>query len=192
ALKHAELVLYMNTSLNQGHFHGRGKNTLLLPVLARDEEPQPSTQESMFNFVRLSDGGLTRYPGPRSEVSLIADIAEKILPDSPIPWGEMKRTGKIREMIGAVVPGFEKMKTIDQTREEFHIGGRVLHQPRFPTEDGKARFKVCELPPPPPDRSQEKTRFRLMTVRSEGQFNTVVYDLFDRYRGTRTRNVVLM
>lgn len=31
-----------------------------------------------------------------------------------------------------------------------------------------------------------------MTVRSEGQFNTVVYDLDDKYRGVKTRNAVLM
>ena len=31
-----------------------------------------------------------------------------------------------------------------------------------------------------------------MTVRSEGQFNTVVYDTEDRYHGISERNVVLM
>ena len=31
-----------------------------------------------------------------------------------------------------------------------------------------------------------------MTVRSEGQFNTVVYELQDRYRGILSRDVVLM
>ena len=35
-------------------------------------------------------------------------------------------------------------------------------------------------------------KFKLMTVRSEGQFNTVVYDLQDRYRGIGSRDVVLM
>ena len=31
-----------------------------------------------------------------------------------------------------------------------------------------------------------------MTIRSEGQFNTVVYETDDRYRGISSRNVVLM
>jgi anaerobic selenocysteine-containing dehydrogenase len=31
-----------------------------------------------------------------------------------------------------------------------------------------------------------------MTIRSEGQFNTVVYDNEDRYRGIKSRNVILM
>ena len=34
--------------------------------------------------------------------------------------------------------------------------------------------------------------FRLMTLRSEGQFNTVVYDEEDLYRGTTRRDVVMM
>ena len=34
--------------------------------------------------------------------------------------------------------------------------------------------------------------FTLMTIRSEGQFNTVVYDNEDRYRGIKGRNVILM
>ena len=37
-----------------------------------------------------------------------------------------------------------------------------------------------------------KNQFLLTTVRSEGQFNTVVYDQFDRYRGVGSRNVVFM
>ena len=31
-----------------------------------------------------------------------------------------------------------------------------------------------------------------MTVRSEGQFNTVVYDKEDRYRGVKSRDVIFM
>jgi len=30
------------------------------PIAARDEEHQKTTQESMFNFVRMSDGGIVR------------------------------------------------------------------------------------------------------------------------------------
>ncbi len=72
ALGKLELVTYLNTTLNTGHAWGRGKETLILPVLARDEEPQPTTQESMFNFVRLSDGGPARLQGPRCEADIIA------------------------------------------------------------------------------------------------------------------------
>ena len=191
ALGQVDFVLYMNTTLNQGHFRGRGQTTLLLPVLARDEEPDRTTQESMFNFIRLSEGGKLRHEGPRSEGNIIAEIIARVFEGSPIPWKELNKNGSIRELIGEIVPGFEKIKTIDQTRDEFHINGRILHTPQFPTADGRASFTSCPLPHL---RSEEKgnRHFKLMTVRSEGQFNTVVYDQEDRYRGVGSRDVLFM
>ncbi|MCH8311386.1 MAG: FdhF/YdeP family oxidoreductase [Nitrospinae bacterium] len=191
ALSKIDFVLYMNTTLNQGHILGRGKTTLILPVLARDEEPQPTTQESMFSYIRMSDGGKPRHIGPRSEVSVIAEIAEKLLPPQPIPWKELREHENIRKMIGSIVPGFEKMLTIDESKKEFHIDGRTLHSQQFPTANGKAKFQVCPLPDIS-NGTSAKNNFTLMTVRSEGQFNTVVYELQDRYRGIRSRDVVLM
>ena len=74
--------------------------TIILPVLARDEEPQPTTQESMFNYVRLSDGGRPRHPGPRSETSIIADVALGVLGrDGLFDWRLMKEHASIRQAI---------------------------------------------------------------------------------------------
>ena len=60
-------VAYMSTTLNTGHAWGTGKETVILPVAVRDEEEQPTTQESMFSYVRLSEGGKPRHPNTRSE-----------------------------------------------------------------------------------------------------------------------------
>ncbi|MCA9296347.1 MAG: molybdopterin-dependent oxidoreductase, partial [Phycisphaerales bacterium] len=49
ALRAIDTVVYLSTTLNTGHVAGRGRETIILPVLARDEEPQKTTQESMFN-----------------------------------------------------------------------------------------------------------------------------------------------
>ncbi|MBC8286970.1 MAG: FdhF/YdeP family oxidoreductase [Nitrospinae bacterium] len=189
ALAKIGFSLFLNTTLNQGHFLGHGRTSVILPVLARDEEPEPTTQESMFSFIRLSDGGPKRYSGPRSEVKIIAEIARRVLGDSELPWESMSHTGNIREIISSIIPGFELLKNIDQTGKEFHIDGRVLHTPRFSLSDGKAIFKVCPIPAV---RRTKENSFILMTIRSEGQFNTVVYEPDDRYRGVSSRNVVLM
>ena len=189
ALAKIGFSLFLNTTLNQGHFLGRGQTSLILPVVARDEEPEPTTQESMFSYIRLSDGGLQRYSGPRSEVKIIAEIAQRVLEDSPLPWKSLSETGNIREIIGAIIPGFEQLKNIDRTGKEFHIDGRILHAPNFPSPEGKASFKVCPIPAV---RGNKENSFILMTVRSEGQFNTVVYEPDDRYRGVSSRNVVLI
>ncbi len=191
ALSKIDFTLYMNTTLNQSHFLGRGKTSLILPVLARDEEPEPTTQESMFSYVRMSDGGPARHKGPRSEASIIVETAERVAPDVSIPWSDFKSAAGVRKTIGAIIPGFEKLKDMDKSREEFHIAGRILHQPQFPTANGKAKFKVCPTACFKNEK-REANQFKLMTVRSEGQFNTVVYETEDKYRGIQARNVVLM
>lgn len=190
ALGKLQMLVTLSTTLNTGHAHALADETLILPVLARDEEPQPTTQESMFNLVRLSDGGPSRLPGPRSEIQIIAEIGGRLVGDTPaIRWKDMEQTRTIREWIGRVVPGYSAIAEIDQTRREFHIPGRTYHQPKFGTPDGRAVMQRYDLPDLV---GSAAGQMRLMTVRSEGQFNTVVYEEEDLYRGQERRDLVLM
>ena len=182
-----DTVVYLSTSLNTGHAWGTGgEETIILPVLARDEEPEPSTQESMFSYIRLSDGGTPRHVGPRAEVEIIADLATRVLGEGgPVNWREMSHTSTIRTAIAAIVPGLEQIAEIDRTKKEFSIPGRALDRPGFPTADGRATLVVHDLPPAPEG-------LTLMTIRSEGQFNTVVYEEEDLYRNQTRRDIVLI
>lgn len=233
ALGSCELVVYLNTTLNTGHAWGRGRETIVLPVLARDEEPQATTQESMFNYVRLSDGGPSRHAdveggGPRGETDLIVSIAERVLatradgivaagaarsragatndgdraaePRTGLAprttaaagsigdWGRFRSHAEIRAAIARVIPGYEPIGEIDRTRREFQIPGRTFHAPTFATPNGRARFAAVAPHEPPAARGE----LVLMTIRSEGQFNTVVYEDEDIYRGVDRRDVILM
>lgn len=196
SLRRIGMTVFLSTTLNTGHVHGRGRESIILPVLARDEEPQPTTQESMFNFVRLSDGGRARLDGPRSEVQVIAALARRALAGRPqfsagsaLDFDSMERHGSIREAIAAVIPGYQAIGSIDQTRREFHIDGRVFHEPKFATPTGRAHLHAVPIPAHDPLGGRT---FRLMTVRSEGQFNTVVYEEEDSYRGQERRDVILL
>ncbi len=189
ALSKIDTTVYLSTTLNTGHAYGRGRETIILPVLARDEEPQKTTQESMFSYVRLSDGGQAGCEGPRSEVSIIASVARSLLGDDvAVDWAEMEKHQTIRRMIAKVVPGYEKLDDIDRTKEEFQIDGRTFHTPSFPTPSGKATFS----PHPIPELRGGSDELRLMTVRSEGQFNTVVYEEEDIYRGQERRDIIML
>ena len=189
ALGELELLVYLNTTLNTGHAHGLARETIILPVLARDEEPQSTTQESMFNYIRLSDGGPARHVGPKSEIEVISTIASGVLGNSgPIDWETMRNTNRIREAIAKVVPGFAQIKDIGETKKEFQLDGRTFHTPHFPTENGKAQLRVHSLP----ELVGGPDELRLMTIRSEGQFNTVVYEDYDLYRGIEGRFVILL
>jgi molybdopterin-dependent oxidoreductase alpha subunit len=189
SLSNLEMLVTMSTTLNTGHAHALAEETIILPVLPRDEEPQATTQESMFNYVRMSDGGKPRHEGPLSEVEVIASIAERVLGTTPIDFAQMRDTSRIREAIAKVVPGFEKLAEMNTTKEEFQIGNRTFHTPTFPTPNGRGQIHIHSLPDLTGD---SKTQLRLMTLRSEGQFNTVVYEEEDLYRGIDRRDVILL
>jgi len=189
AMRKIGTTVSITTKLNEGHIHGRGRTCLILPALARDEERQCTTQESMFNFVRLSDGGAAATSEEmRPEVEIIATLAGKVLPPGPVDFGRLRDHAAIRAAIAAVVPGYEAIGAIDRTRTEFQIAGRTRHAPEFATASGKARASVTPVPEFP----LQAGEFRLMTLRSEGQFNTVVYEDEDIYRGNERRDVVMM
>ena len=81
------------------------------------------------------------------------------------------------------------MKQLEESREEFHVPGRAVENYHFPTPSGRAKFHAIRLPSPP---ALKDRQLRLMTVRSEGQFNAVVYDEEDIYRRQERRDVILM
>jgi molybdopterin-dependent oxidoreductase alpha subunit len=188
AISKLKQICYLSTTLNTGHAWGRAEETIILPVLPRDEEPQPTTQESMFSYVRLSEGGIKRHEGPRSEVSILAEFGRRLFgSDGPIDWAKLQSHAAVRQLIAELIPGYEGAGTIGETKKEFHVGGRALYERKFPTPSGKAKFHAVGLPEPP-----EGGELRLMTIRSEGQFNTVVYDEYDVYRGQERRDIILM
>ncbi len=190
ALSQIGMTIFLSTTLNTGHIHGRGKQSLILPVLARDEEPQSTTQESMFNFVRLSEGGKRRHDGPLAEVTVISNIARRVLGDShPANFAGLEDHTAIRSFIADTIPGYGQIKDVDRTKQEFPVAGRLIHTPAFPTANGKAKFYAVAVPPL---KGGGAGQLRLMTIRSEGQFNTVVYDEEDIYRGQERRDVILL
>ena len=190
ALENLDLMVMLSTTLNTGHANGLAKETIVLPVLARDEEPEATTQESMFNYVRVSDGGPRRLPGPRSEVQVIAELGRRLFGDvkTPIDWKDMEKTNTIRHWIARVVPGYGEIDGVDKSKKEFQIEGRTFHTAKFKTSSGKANLVSHHIPP----LAGSENQLRMMTVRSEGQFNTVVYEDYDLYRNQDRRDVVLM
>lgn len=188
ALSRIGFKLYLTTTLNRGHVHGLGDGeAMILPVTARDEEWQPTTQESMFNYVRLSDGGIRRLDNVRPETFILTEIARRLLPASSIDFDAFQQHRTIREAIARIVPGMEDLADIDVAKREFHVRGRLLHTPHFNTPDGKAHFVTRPLPP-----HESAGSLLLTTVRSEGQFNTIIYERNDAYRGGADRWTVMM
>lgn len=190
ALDRIDFKLFLTTTLNHGHVHGADRGeSLVLPVTARDEEWEPTTQESMFNYIRLSDGGIGRLDTVWPETVILTRLAEQVVPGCGLDFSRFRVHRNTREAIAAIVPGLEQLRDIDHSHNEFHIAGRLLHEPRFNTADGRARFAVHASPR---SGSADGYPYTLMTVRSEGQFNTIVYEEEDSYRSTDDRWSVLV
>ena len=194
AMDNIDFKLFLTTTLNTGHVHAcDNSESLVLPVMARDEEEQSTTQESMFNYVRLSDGGIKRIAQARSEVSILVDIFSQVLQDQPrageLDIASFASHKTIREAISATVPGLEELKSIDVAKREFHITNRLKHSPTFNTASGKAQF-ICHALEQ--KTNGERHAFTLMSVRSEGQFNSIIYEEKDSYRNVDQRWSVMM
>ena len=195
ALDKVSFKLYLTTTLNQGHLYGIENEALVLPVCARDEENQSTTQESMFNFVRLSDGGINRLDNVRSEVSILSALGQglidKGLPaDKPFSFEAFGSHEKIRDAIAKTVPGMEDLKDIGVAKEEFYVRNRLIHTPHFNTDNERARFQIHAIPQPKD--VSNKYPFLLASIRSEGQFNSIIYEENDTYRYNAGRDAVLM
>jgi anaerobic selenocysteine-containing dehydrogenase len=154
--------------------------------------------------VRLNDEGKSHLQPSNadltSEIELITEIAHRLHSETPINWRKLQDTDYIRELISKTIPGYEKIATIDQTKQEFLIEGRILEEPKFPTSDGKAQMFVTPLPQlslPTKvafgvSEHQPGIVLILGTGRSYGQHNTVVYRSEDKYRGMPHRECILM
>lgn len=188
ALNQIPFKVFLNTTLNEGHLKGTDAEVLILPVLARDEENQATTQESMFNYVRMSDGGISRIKNALSEVEIIATIASKVIGKEKLDFSQFLNHKTIRQTIAEIIPGFKKLADLDETKEEFQIGGRTFHSSKFNTNSGKAKFVFNPLP----ENEAVNGSLSLMSVRSEGQFNSIVYEEGDVWRGMKHREILLM
>ncbi|PZV13675.1 MAG: oxidoreductase [Leptolyngbya sp.] len=186
ALGNIDTIIYLATKPNQGHFHGLARqNTIIVPVFARFENPHKTTVESGNNFVRLNSPGKTHLKGADlvSEVDFLAELAHRLHGDQPIDWRRLHDTRYVRQLIAQTIPGYEKIGEIDDTNTEFTIGGRIFLEPKFPTPSGKAEMQPTPLP---------NLVLALITGRSYGQHNTVVYKEADEYRGMPHRQCILM
>lgn len=190
ALAAIPFKVQISSSLNASHVHGIGEESLVLPIRVRDEERQATSQESMFNYVRLSDGGFERIDGLLSEVALISHIAAGVIDPQTLDFEPFQQHREIRKAIAKIIPGYSAIADMDATKTEFHVAGRHLDTPVFATANGRARLCIPQSPGRIPVTSAG--HYTLTSVRSEGQFNTIVYTDKDVYRGQDSRQVVLM
>ena len=136
-----------------------------------------------------------------SEVAFLAELAHRLHGEDPIDWRRLNDAAYVRELIARTVPGYGAMAGIDASKREFEVAGRVFPEPRFATASGRARLAPTPLPDlglPGPEhfgglaQGEKGLVLSLITARSYGQHNTVVYRPGDSYRGMPHRQTILM
>src|SRR5215217_7293904 len=194
------LSVQISTKLNRNHLIP-GEVTYILPCLGRieiDEQetgPQAVAVEDSTACIHGSKGiAKPASPDLLSEPRIVAELAKATLSPNPkVPWDDwVADYARVRDAIEETYP--EDFRGFNERM--WKPGG--FHRPiaarerRWKTKTGKANFTVPRsLEADLEVAEQNPDVFKLMTVRSNDQFNTTVYGYHDRFRGVRGTRMVL-
>ena len=202
AWRKLRLTVQILTKLNRTALV-HGEVSYILPCLGRIEidhqasGPQAVSMEDSTGCIHGSRGQVK--PASRhllSEARIVAELAKATVPTaSTVPWDDwVGDYSRVRDAIAQVYPEiFHDFNARLWEPGGFHrpIGARKRE---WKTNTGKANFiaptsLLTDIDIPP----EQRDVVQLMTLRSNGQFNTTVYNYDDRFRGVYgSRHVVLM
>ena len=202
AMRSCDLTVHITTKLNRSHLV-HGEISYILPCLSRIEIDRQASGEqavSMEDSTACMHGshGVAEPASEniRSEPYIVAGIAKATLGTRfNVDWDARRDDySVVRDEIAKTYP--ENFHDINQRK--WTPGG--FHKPlpasqrQWKTKSGKAEFLVPKALGEDPDMPErEPDALRLMTLRSDSQFNTTIYGLDDRFRGVQgSRMVVLM
>ncbi len=201
AWRKLRLTVQILTKLNRSALV-HGEISYILPCLGRIEVdvqtsgPQAVSMEDSTGCMHGSRGQVKpASPDLLSEPRIVAELAKAAAPRCTIPWDDwVGDYSKIRDAIAAVYPEIFH----DFNARLWKPGG--FHRPIearkrvWKTKTGKANFIVPKTLSSDIDVAPEQRDVvQLITLRSNGQFNTTVYNYDDRFRGIYgSRHVVLM
>jgi molybdopterin-dependent oxidoreductase alpha subunit len=200
AWRKMRLTVQILTKLNRSCLV-HGAVSYILPCLGRIEidrqgtGPQIVTMEDSTGCMHASHGvAAPASDHLLSEPAIVAGIAKETLAPNPkVDWdGWVADYSRVRDAIAASYP--EIFHDFNQRMEEpggFHRPLGARHR-EWKTKTGKANFIVpkslaADIDTPP----AERDILQLITLRSQGQFNTTVYSYRDRFRGVDGTRMVL-
>jgi molybdopterin-dependent oxidoreductase alpha subunit len=202
AWRDMRLTISLATKINRSHLFP-GTVSYVLPVLSRLERDRKRGVDQLLSMEDTSahihaSRGL-RAPASKhlkSEVEIICRIAMATLDANPLmPWQDwMEDYSFIRDAIAETYPAIfhgynTRMRDPKGIEKPLPARKREWHTP-----SGRAEFVTPEGLGEDSDMpSGGSDVLRMMTLRSNDQFNTTIYGYDDRFRGIRgTRMVVLM
>jgi len=195
-----DLSVQIATKLNRTHLV-TARSTWLLPTLVRSEideqatGPQIVTMEDSTTCVHASHGKhRPASPHLLSEPRIVAGIARATLAPNPkVPWDDWAADySRVRDAIAETFP------------DDFHDFNDRLDIPggfprpvsarnrKWKTDTGRANFKLPKALSASFDDGDDPDILRLITLRSNDQFNTTIYGYADRLRGIHGSRMIVM
>lgn len=191
-----DMTVHIATRLNHTHLLP-GKESWILPCLVRSEEDMQDSGnqyvsiEDSFSHIYSSKG--KRTPASKhlmSETAIICELAKASLPFHPRwLWDEWRADyARVRDLIARTYPDqFSDMETRMHQPGGFYRGNDARKRV-WQTASGKAEFTN----PTALNAGPEGNALRLITIRSNDQFNTTIYGHSDRLRGLEGERTVLL
>ncbi len=201
AWRRMRLTVNVATKLNRSQLIP-GAVSYILPVIGRIEAdhqatgPQSTSMEDSTGCIHGSRG-VRKPASPHliSEVRLVCEVAKAALAPNPrLTWDAWcDDYSLIRRSIGETYPEI----FYDYDRRMWEPGGFRRPLPAaerdWKTKTGRANFITPDGLVEDPVMPGNADTLRMITLRSNDQFNTTVYGYSDRFRGIEgTRDVVLM
>ena len=162
ALNNIPFKVMVSSTLNETHLFGVNNENLILPI--RDHYQS----ESLFDL--------------KTESQILSDLATKSLDRDDLSFEDFGQHSDIMDAINKLLPDFDMNNQIPAENSS----SLSIDEERIESYSYKLRI--------PNQTSWEKVKtpnaFNLSSVRSEGQFNTMIYDEADLFRKQTSRNVL--
>lgn len=195
-----DLSVQIATKLNRSHLV-TAATTYILPTLVRSEideqlsGPQIVTMEDSTTCIHASRGKYKpAHESLLSEPRIVAEIARHTLPPNPkVPWEAwVNNYALVRDAIEATYP--EPFRDFNRRLDipgGFPRPVAARHR-EWETDTGKANFKMPKSLCSSFAAGDDRDILRLITLRSNDQFNTTVYGYDDRLRGIHKSRMIVM
>jgi anaerobic selenocysteine-containing dehydrogenase len=197
ALANVPLRVHQDIILTDQMFvEGQGE-VMLLPAQTRYEQTGGGIETTTERRVCFSPEIPRQVGVARAEWQILRDLAARVYPERARLLG--CETGQqIREEIARIVPFYDGVQHLKRTGDAIQYGGpHLCTNGQFPTPDGKAHFRVVDLPAEVgTSRRDVRSAQRadptfIVSTRRGKQFNSLIYAEVDPLNNA-ARDAVLM
>ena len=162
ALEKIPFKVMISSTLNETHLFGIGNENLILPI--RNPNDMESTN------------------GLKTEIEIIADIAAGSFKKTGVAFEHFSSHKDIRKAVKELLPDLD----IDEISHPL-VNTNIDHNEES-VQTSHYKFNIPNQTKWKKDNNSNS--FNLSSVRSEGQFNTMIYDEADIFRNQKSRNVL--